>query len=313
MTLPRLPRVPRFKGNLSPPRTVPQGIPRPPYARRDGANPIGMPPSAVHTSQDTIQGMRDAAKVARDVLAFAGEFVQPGRSTDEIDEKVHNKFIEQNVYPAPLTYMGFPKSVCISVNNVICHGIPDDVEVQLGDIVAIDVTCYVNGYFGDNCRTFIASDTDAESKQLMYATKKSLVDSIEKVGPGVELGVIGTTIDEVVSHYGYGIVREYQGHGIGTSMHTKPLVKHFRNSDKFVLEEGMTFTIEPMITEGSGSCYCWSDGWTIATRDDLRSAQYEHTVLVTNHGAEVLTAYEGEDVELQKLKEEAEDSTTTTR
>ena len=175
-------------------------------------------------------------------------------------------------------------------------------EIQLGDIVSIDVTCFVNGFFGDNCRTFVASNTDIESLKLMYVTKKALMESIAKVGPGVELCTIGNTIDQVVAPYNFGIVREYRGHGIGTSMHTLPLVKHYKNQDNFLLKEGMTFTIEPMITEGTRDCICWKDGWTIATKDNLRSAQYEHTILVTQHGAEVITPYEKEDEEIRELE-----------
>lgn len=241
--------------------------------------------------------MRRANEIAARVLAYAGEVaIQVGATTDEIDAIVHDQTIRLGAYPSPLGYAGFPKSVCTSINEVVCHGIPDlDAKLRKGDIVKLDVSCYVGGVHGDTCRTFIAGGTDAldaSGKHLVQSTKHMLDSAIKICGPGVPIKAIGAHIGSLCDELRLENVDLFSGHGIGETFHTEPIVHHKRNESRYIMKPGMTFTIEPMITEGSGDVELWPDGWTVVTRDRGRSAQYEHTILITQHGAEVLTKYE---------------------
>lgn len=243
------------------------------------------------------QRMRDASRVARDLLSYACELVVPGISTDELDRLVHKYAVETlKVYPSTLNYQGFPKSLCTSINEVVCHGIPDtEAVIEAGDLVKLDVSCFVGGVHGDTCRTVIAGGpeaTDEAGRKLCTATKRALDETAALCGPGVPIRSIGHHIQSLVEAEGFASVREYSGHGIGQLFHTLPLVYHFKNDEPMLMRPGMTFTIEPMLVEGSPRVLCWPDNWTIVTADGKRAAQYEHTILITEHGHEVLTAYE---------------------
>ncbi len=274
-------------GTVAPIRPVPSHIPRPEY--------VGKKSPARSTEpwvQDagTIELMRHAGRIAADALAAGGAAVAPGVTTDEVDRVVHEFLVDHGAYPSTLGYKGFPKSCCTSLNEVICHGIPDSTVIQDGDIVNIDVTGFVGGVHGDTNATFLAGDVDEASRLLVERTREAMMRAIKAVRPGRELNVVGRVIESYAKRFGYGVVRDFTGHGIGRSFHSGLVVLHYDEpSVDTVLEEGMTFTIEPMITLGSIDYDIWSDGWTVVTKDRSRTAQFEHTVLVTADGAEILT------------------------
>jgi methionyl aminopeptidase len=274
-------------GVVSPRRSVPAHIQKPPYADTGHVERRSEP--AVK-SPDVIERMRKAGAIAAEVLRLAGEMVRPGITTDDIDAYVHQLCIERGVYPSPLNYQGYPKSVCTSVNEVICHGIPDSRVLQDGDIINLDVTCYVNGVHGDTNATFAVGTIDEESRQLIEVTRECMWRGINVVRPGVPLYEIGRAIESHAKSHKMGVVRAFIGHGIGEQFHTDIQILHYyepRNS--LLMRPGMTFTIEPMITLGSEKHRMWDDDWTAVTIDGKRTAQFEHTVLVTADGVEVLT------------------------
>lgn len=269
---------------------MPPGIPRPPYAPDAPVLVPAVPPS------ERAERMRVAGRAAAEVLAELAAAVRPGVTTDELDRICHEACIARGGYPSPLHYKGFPKSLCTSVNEVICHGIPDDRPLRDGDIVNCDVTIYLGGVHGDCNATFLVGDVDEAGRDLVRVTREAMWRGIEAVRPGVPVNVIGRAIQEHAEAHGFGVVRAFVGHGIGEEFHTAPSVPHYfdPNADT-LLEPGMTFTIEPMITEGSWELgRIWADGWTAPTRDRSRCAQFEHTVLVTTGGVEVLTLPPGE-------------------
>ena len=275
-------------GRVSPMREVPAHIERPPYA--ESGRPERIPESGIQTPE-VIERMRRAGKAAAEVLAITGAAVRPGITTDELDAICHEACIERGGYPSPLNYSGFPKSICTSVNEVICHGIPDDRRLVDGDIVNLDVTIYLDGVHGDTNATFLVGEVDPESRRLVQITKECLDLAIAEVRPGRPFNVIGKAIQDHAEGNGFGVVRSFVGHGIGTQFHTDLHVPHyFEPSLTKPIEEGMTFTIEPMITIGSWDHDIWDDGWTAVTADRRRTAQYEHTLAVTADGVEVLTA-----------------------
>jgi methionyl aminopeptidase len=235
--------------------------------------------------------IRDSSRLAGEILARAGELVKPGITTDDINTFVHNATIKAGAYPSPLNYHGFPKSVCTSVNNVVCHGIPGDYVLKEGDIINIDVTCLLNGYHGDTSRTFAVGKVSKEAKQLMDVAERAMDDGIAAALPGGWFGDIGSAIQELADEFGYGVVREFCGHGIGRGFHEEPNVLHYRTRDRGDrIREGMVFTVEPMLNEGkAGVLVDAKDGWTVYTRDGSWSAQFEHTVAMTRNGPEVLT------------------------
>uniref|UniRef100_A0A453PNF1 Methionine aminopeptidase n=1 Tax=Aegilops tauschii subsp. strangulata TaxID=200361 RepID=A0A453PNF1_AEGTS len=214
---------------------------------------------------------------------------EPGITTDEIDKAVHQMIIDNGAYPSPLGYCGFPKSVCTSVNECICHGIPDSRPLEDGDIINIDVTVYLNGYHGDTSATFLCGDVDDEAKKLVQVTKESLDKAISICAPGVEINRIGRTIQDHADKFKYGVVQQFVGHGVGKVFHAEPAVLHFRNNEKGRMILNQTFTIEPMLTIGSTNSTIWSDDWTAVTEDGSLSAQFEHTLLITEDGVEILT------------------------
>jgi len=274
-------------GRLSPRREVPEHITRPYYA--DTGEVVRRPESAV-TSPEVIERMRRAGRAAAEVLALTGAAVRPGVTTDELDAICHEACIERGGYPSPLGYSGFPKSLCTSVNEVICHGIPDDRALVDGDIVNLDVTIFLDGVHGDTNATFLVGDVDPESRRLVEVTRECLERGIAAVAPGRPFNEIGRAIQEHAEAQGFGVVRSFVGHGIGEQFHTDLHVPHYYEPRLTrPMEEGMTFTIEPMITMGAWDHDLWDDGWTAVTVDRRRTAQFEHTLAVTADGSEVLT------------------------
>ncbi|MFN2538267.1 MAG: type I methionyl aminopeptidase [Mycobacteriales bacterium] len=276
-------------GKLSPRREVPESIARPPYADDPRGRP-GVRESSAPKDAATIEKMRRAGKAAAEVLQAVGAAVRPGITTDELDVIAHEECVKRGGYPSPLGYNGFPKSLCTSINEVICHGIPDSTVLKDGDIVNLDVTIYLDGVHGDTNATFLVGDVDDESKRLVEVTRECLFKGIEAVRPGGTVRDIGRAIQAHAEGNGFGVVRAFVGHGIGRAFHSEPQVFHYDNPQaRIKLEPGMTFTIEPMITAGDWHHEMWDDGWTAVTRDRSRTAQFEHTLVVTEDGAEILT------------------------
>jgi methionyl aminopeptidase len=243
----------------------------------------------VHTGSD-LERLRHACQVAAEVLSAAGKLVAPGVTTDDIDEAAHDAYLAAGAYPSTLHYKGYSKSICTSVNEVICHGIPDSRPLQRGDIVNVDVTAYIDGMHGDTSATFLVGDVDLPTVTLVDLTRQALLRGIAALGPGKDLVVIGEAIQPFAHAHGLGVIREYGGHGIGAVFHAAPHVNHTIERDRPVpLEPGMTFTVEPMLTAGTTDFHLWSDQWTVVTNDLLPSAQFEHTVIITDAGAEILT------------------------
>nr|DAO73729.1 MAG TPA: methionine aminopeptidase [Caudoviricetes sp.] len=235
--------------------------------------------------------MREAGAIACEAMHEAGKAVRPGVTTDELDRIVHTYILDHGAYPSTLGYRGFPKSCCTSVNEVICHGIPDLRPLEDGDIVKIDVTAYKNGVHGDNCHTFLCGDVDEESRLLTQRTQEAMNRAIKAVKPGRSTSVIGRVIESYAKRFGYGVVREYTGHGVHTAFHSGLVILHYdepRYSTR--IRPGMTFTIEPMLTLGSPESEVWRDDWTVVTLDGSRCAQFEQTLVVTETGAEIITA-----------------------
>ena len=272
---------------VSPLREVPASIPRPRYVGRLAPDPYT---GDNVQSQEIIEKMRIAGRLAAQAMHAAAAVIQPGVTTDDLDQVVHEYLIAHHAYPSTLGYRGFPKSCCTSVNEVICHGIPDERPLEDGDIVKIDVTAYIGGVHGDTCATFFCGEVDEASRLLTERTREALVRAIKAVKPGREVNVIGRVIESYVKRFGYGVVREYTGHGVHTAFHSGLVIPHYDEPGyDTVIKSGMTFTIEPMITLGRGDWYMWDDGWTVLTADGSRCAQFEHTMVVTENGAEVLT------------------------
>lgn len=301
-----------FTGTLrpalySPKRVVPPNIRKPDYAdhiagvseseQRDRTNHNSI---RVYTSEelDGECGLRHACRMGREVLDIGGKALRPGVTTDEIDRVVHEASIERSCYPSPLNYYNFPKSVCTSVNEVICHGIPDYREIQDGDIVNIDVTTYnLGGYHGDLNETFCVGNVDDEGRKLVETSFNCLAAALALVKPGTLYRDLGTVINKVASKNKCSVVRTYCGHGIGSLFHTIPNVPHYhKNKAKGTMKVGHVFTVEPMINLGSAGDSTWGDNWTAVTTDGKRSSQFEHTVLVTENGCEIMTARENEPV-----------------
>jgi methionyl aminopeptidase len=273
-------------GRVSPVRQVPARIERPEYVGKKYPR-LGEPNVK---DEATIKAMRVAGQIAAQALAEVGKHVEPGVTTDELDRIGHEFLCDHGAYPSTLGYRGYPKSLCSSLNEVICHGIPDDTVIEDGDIVNIDITAYIGGVHGDTNATFLAGEVDEESRLLVERTRDATMRGIKAVAPGRALNVIGRVIESYARRFGYGVVRDFTGHGIGTTFHSGLIVPHFDDPDAdTVMEPGMTFTIEPMLTLGTIDYDIWPDGWTAVTRDRKRTAQFEHTVLVTGDGHEILT------------------------
>jgi methionyl aminopeptidase len=273
-------------GRVSPLRKVPADIVPPEYVGKRRPR-LGEPNIK---DADTIERMRVAGRIAARALNEVGAHVRPGISTDELDRVGHEFLCEHGAYPSTLGYKGYPKSLCTSINEVICHGIPDDTVIQDGDIVNIDITAYIGGVHGDTNATFLAGDVDEESRLLVERTRQAMMRGVNAVAPGRQINVIGRVIESYARRFGYGVVRDFTGHGIGRTFHSGLIIPHFDDPDAdVIMAPGMTFTIEPMLTLGTIEYDIWPDGWTAVTRDRNRTAQFEHTVLVTADGHEILT------------------------
>uniref|UniRef100_A0A1A7XQ13 Methionine aminopeptidase n=1 Tax=Iconisemion striatum TaxID=60296 RepID=A0A1A7XQ13_9TELE len=246
-------------------------------------------------NQEQIKGLARACQLARHVLLLAGRSVKVGMTTDEIDFIVHQETIKHNAYPSPLRYGGFPKSVCTSVNNVVCHGIPDSRKLEDGDIINIDVTVYLEGYHGDTSETFLIGEVDEVGHRLVETARRCRDEAIAVCKPGAQLCVIGNTISEIAQTNGFQVCPYFIGHGIGSYFHCHPEIWHHANDNDITMDEGMAFTIEPIVMEGSTEFRILKDKWTAVSVDDKRSAQFEHTVVVTSDGAKILTKLPEED------------------
>ena len=267
-------------------RKVPAQIERPEYV---GKKRPKIDESDIKTPE-TIERMRVAGRIAAQALEEVGRHVRPGVTTDELDRIGHDFLVDHGAYPSTLGYKGYPKSLCTSINEVICHGIPDDTVLRDGDIVNVDITAYIGGVHGDTDATFLVGEVDEESRLLVERTREAMMRGIRAVAPGRALNVIGRVIESYARRFGYGVVRDFTGHGIGTSFHSGLMVPHYDDPALRVeLVPNMTFTIEPMLTLGTIDYDIWPDQWTAVTKDRKRTAQFEHTLVVTASGAEILT------------------------
>jgi len=275
-------------GLVSPRLVVPEDIVRPEY--------VGKPAPAKYTgsnikSSEQIEKIRASGRISAQAIALVGENIKPGVTTDELDKLAHDFIIANRAYPSTLGYRGYPKSICSSINEVICHGIPDNTVLEDGDIVNIDITAYLDGYHGDSNQTFLVGNVKQEVVDLVERTREALNRGIAVVAPGREVNLIGRAIESYAKRFGYGVVRDFTGHGIGESFHSGLIIPHYDSAALYsdVMEVGMVFTIEPMLTLGTHEWEMWSDGWTVLTKDKSITAQFEHTLVVTETGAEILT------------------------
>ncbi|EEH63514.1 methionine aminopeptidase, type I [Gleimia coleocanis DSM 15436] len=275
-------------GVVSAKRAVPASIERPEYLFHDGPEVVT---ASDIKSAETIEKIRRAGKIAAQAMHAAGKAVKPGVTTDELDAIVHDYIISHGAYPSCLDYMGFPKSCCTSVNEVICHGIPDSRPLEEGDIVNIDVTAYIDGVHGDTCAMFYVGEVDEESRLLCERTEEAMLRGLKAIRPGREINVIGRVIEKYAKRFDYGVVRDYTGHGVGEAFHSGLIIPHYdaAPAHSTLMEVGMVFTVEPMLTLGAHTWQQWDDDWTVVTSDRSRTAQFEHTVVVTEDGFEILT------------------------
>ncbi len=275
-------------GTVSPPRRVPSSIARPEYVGRKAPAPFTG--SEVKTPE-VIEKIRRAGRIAAQAIVEVGRQAKPGVTTDQLDRVGHEFILDHGAYPSTLGYRGFPKSLCSSLNEVICHGIPDSTVLQDGDILNIDITAFKDGVHGDTNRTLCIGAVDEESRLLVERTEESLNRAIRAVAPGRQINVIGRTIESYAKRFGYGVVRDFTGHGVGEAFHTGLIIPHYDAAPAYerVMEPGMVFTIEPMLTLGTIDWTMWQDDWTVVTKDLKRTAQFEHTLVVTDRGAEILT------------------------
>ena len=275
-------------GRISPQLSVPSSIPRPEY--------VGKPAPAKFLGTDVktpsqIEKIRAAGKLAAQAIELVGTNAKPGITTDELDKIAHKFLIDNGAYPSTLGYRGYPKSICSSINEVICHGIPDDTVLEDGDIVNIDITAYLDGFHGDSNQTFLVGNVSEEVKLLVERTREALNRGIAVVSAGREVNLIGRAIESYAKRFNYGVVRDFTGHGIGESFHSGLIIPHYDSAPMYsdVMEVGMVFTIEPMLTLGTHQWTMWPDGWTVVTKDQSITSQFEHTLVVTESGAEILT------------------------
>jgi methionyl aminopeptidase len=275
-------------GVVSKALSVPNKIVKPKYVGKKA--PAEWTGGHVKTKEQ-IAKIRTAGRLAAQAIELAGSSIKVGMTTNELDVIVHDFLISNGAYPSTLGYRGFPKSCCTSVNEIICHGIPDDTEIQDGDIVNIDVTAYLDGFHGDSNQTFKVGNVSEEVSLLVDRTKESLERAIASVMPGRPINVIGRTIESYAKRFGYGVVRDFTGHGIGEAFHSGLVIPHYDAAPLYsnTMEVGMVFTIEPMLTLGTHEWDMWPDGWTVATKDKSITAQFEHTLVVTESGAQILT------------------------
>lgn len=285
----RLPSGELKPGLVSATRVVPHHINRPEY--------VGKPAPAPHQGGDvydfdTLTNIRKSSSIAAEAVLVVAEAIRPGVTTDQLDEVAHEFLLANNAYPSTLGYRRFPKSICTSVNEVICHGIPDDTVLQDGDIINIDITAFQGGAHGDTNATFLVGDGHAaEVRELVANTQEALNRGIKAALPGRQVSVIGRAIESYAKRFGYGVIRDFTGHGVGTSFHTGLVIPHYDSTPLYsdVIKVGMVFTIEPMLTLGGIDWEMWEDGWTVVTKDRSLTAQFEHTILIKEDGPEILT------------------------
>jgi len=275
-------------GAVSGRRAVPASIARPEYVDRPAPAKFTGPEVK---DAETVEKMRIAGRIASQAMESAATAIAPGVTTDELDRIAHEFMLDHGAYPSTLGYRHFPKSICTSINEVICHGIPDDRPLEDGDIVNIDITAFIGGVHGDTDATYLCGNVDEESRLLVERTYEAMMRGIKAAVPGREINIIGRVIESYAKRFGYGVVRDFTGHGIGTAFHSGLVIPHYDSAPQYntVIEPGMTFTIEPMLNLGSNEWDMWDDGWTVVTKDRRRSAQFEHTILITDTTAEILT------------------------
>lgn len=284
----RAPRGTLKPGTLSPKLSVPAHIDRPEYMFHSG--PEVVTASDIKTPE-TVEKIRRAGRIAAQAMEAAAGAIAPGVTTDALDKIAHEYLCDHGAYPSCLGYMGFPKSICTSINEVICHGIPDSTVLNEGDIINLDVTAYIDGVHGDTNATYGVGQIDEESALLIERTRNSMMRAIKAVRPGREVNVLGRVIESYAKRFDYGVVRDYTGHGVGEAFHSGLIIPHYDSAPLYdtVMEVGMVFTIEPMLTLGTIEWEQWDDGWTVVTKDRSRTAQFEHTLVVTEDGADILT------------------------
>ena len=284
----RAPRGTLKPGTLSPKLSVPAHIERPEYMFHSG--PEVVTASDIKTPE-TVEKIRRAGRIAAQAMEAAAAAIAPGVTTDALDKIAHEYLCDHGAYPSCLGYMGFPKSICTSINEVICHGIPDSTVLNEGDIINLDVTAYIDGVHGDTNATYGVGQIDEESALLIERTHNSMMRAIKAVRPGREVNVLGRVIESYAKRFNYGVVRDYTGHGVGEAFHSGLIIPHYDSAPLYdtVMEVGMVFTIEPMLTLGTIDWQQWDDGWTVVTKDRSRTAQFEHTLVVTEDGADILT------------------------
>jgi len=275
-------------GKLSPTRPVPQGIIRPEYVGKSA--PAKFTGSDVKNAEQ-IQKIRAAGKIAAQAIQLVGAACKPGVTTDELDRIGHEFVISQGAYPSTLGYRGFPKSLCSSINEVICHGIPDDTTLQDGDIINIDITAFKDGFHGDSNVTFMVGDVAPEVRLLVERTHEAMMRGINAALPGRSVNIIGRAIETYAKRFEYGVVRDFTGHGVGEAFHSGLVIPHYDSAPHYddEIKVGMVFTIEPMLTLGTHEWDIWSDDWTVVTKDHSITAQFEHTIVITEDGPEILT------------------------
>jgi methionyl aminopeptidase len=275
-------------GRISPKLDVPKSIVRPEY--------VGKPAPAKFTgsdvkTQEQIEKIRHSGKIAAQAIELVGQNAKPGITTDELDKIAHQFLIENGAYPSTLGYRGYPKSICSSLNEVICHGIPDDTVLEDGDILNIDITAYIDGFHGDSNQTFLVGEVKPEIALLVERTREALARGISVVAPGRSVNLIGRAIESYAKRFNYGVVRDFTGHGVGEAFHSGLIIPHYDSAPMYSdeMKVGMVFTIEPMLTLGTHQWEMWADGWTVVTKDRSITAQFEHTIVVTETGADILT------------------------
>ncbi len=275
-------------GKVSSTLSVPSHIRRPEYVGK--SSPARFTGSHVRTPEE-ITKIRAAGKIAAQAIELVGQAIKPGVTTDALDRLAHEFVVSQGAYPSTLGYRGYPKSICSSINEVICHGIPDDTVLQEGDIINIDITAFFDGYHGDSNRTFAVGSISEELQLLIERTHEAMIRGINAALPGREVNIIGRAIESYAKRFGYGVVRDFTGHGIGEAFHSGLIIPHYDSAPLYseVIEVGMVFTVEPMLTLGTHEWDLWPDDWTVTTKDKSLTAQFEHTIAVTESGPEVLT------------------------
>ena len=275
-------------GRISPRLDVPASIVKPEYVGK--SSPAKFLGTDVKTPEQ-IEKIRRAGKIAAQAIELVGQNAKAGITTDQLDKIAHQFIVDNGAYPSTLGYRGYPKSICSSINEVICHGIPDDTELVDGDIVNIDITAYIDGFHGDSNQTFLVGEVKPEVALLVERTREALARGISVVAPGRSVNLIGRAIESYAKRFGYGVVRDFTGHGIGESFHSGLIIPHYDSAPMYAdeMQEGMVFTIEPMLTLGTHTWEMWPDGWTVVTKDKSITAQFEHTLVVTKTGAEILT------------------------